>query len=127
MIAFDTNYLVRHIVQDDAKQSQKVKSILQSEIREDRTIRLFDSVILETAWVLQTVYGIDRAALAEIVEELLDDAAFSFDSTSRLRSTVEQFRIGKADFADYLILNTARSEGLNLQNFDKRLLQEMRS
>ena len=126
MIAFDTNYLVRHIVQDDKEQCAIVASALEKETREDRSIRIFDLVLLETSWVIQAVYGLNREAWAEVLEELLEDSAFSFDDPTRLRTIIKMYRNGNADFADYLILGTARSEALELKTFDKKLLKEIR-
>jgi len=122
VIAFDTNYLVRHIVQDDEEQCGIVASILEEETQEDRSIRIFDLVLIETSWVLQTVYDLNRNAWAEVLEELLDDSAFIFDDPTRLRTAIRMYRKGNADFADYLILVSARSESLELKTFDKKLL-----
>jgi predicted nucleic-acid-binding protein len=124
VIAFDTNYLVRHIVQDDEEQCAIVASILEKETREDRSIRIFDLVLLETSWVLQAVYGLEREAWAMVLEELMNDSAFSFDDPTRLRSMIKMYRKGSADFADYLILGSARAEALELKTFDKKLLKE---
>jgi predicted nucleic-acid-binding protein len=124
VIAFDTNCLVRHIVQDDEEQCAMVASLLEKEAREDRSIRIFDLVLLETSWVFQTVYGLDKEAWLEILEDLMDDSAFSFDDPARLRSTIKLYRNGTADFADYLILGSARAEALELKTFDKKLLKE---
>ncbi len=125
MIAFDTNYLIRHIVQDDEEQCAIVASILEQETREDRSIRIFDLVLVETSWVLQAVYDLNREAWAEILEELLEDSAFCFDDPTRLRTVIKMYRKGNADFADYLILGTARTEALELKTFDKKLLKEI--
>ena len=125
MIAFDTNYLVRHIVQDDEEQCAIVASVLEKETQEDRSIRIFDLVLVETSWVLQAVYDLNREAWAEILEELLDDSAFCFDDPTRLRKVIKRYRKGNADFADYLILGTARDEALELKTFDKKLLKEI--
>ncbi|MDE0767659.1 MAG: hypothetical protein OSB19_04650 [Opitutaceae bacterium] len=125
MIAFDTNYLVRHIVQDDEEQCSIVASVLASEAQGERAIRILDLVMLETSWVLQAVYGFDRKAWVQIIEELLEDSAFSFDDPVRLRAIIKKYRKGKADFADYLIVETARSEALELKTFDKKLLKEI--
>ena len=110
MIAFDTNYLVRHIVQDDEEQCAIVATELANEIKKERSIRIFDLVLMETSWVLETVYGFDRVAWAQVLEELLDDSAFSFDDPGRLCTTIKVYRQGRAGFADYLIAETARSE-----------------
>lgn len=125
MIAFDTNYLIRHIVQDDEEQCAIVASILEQETREDRSIRIFDLVLVETSWVLQAVYDLNREAWAEILEELLEDSAFCFDDPTRLRRVIKMYRKGNADFADYLILGTARTEALELKTFDRKLLKEI--
>ena len=125
MIAFDTNCLVRHIVQDDEEQCAIVASVLENETKEDRSIRIFDLVLIETSWVLQAVYGLDRNAWAEILDELLDDSAFSFDDPTRLRTVVKMYNNGNTDFADCLILGSARSESLELMTFDKKLLKEI--
>jgi predicted nucleic-acid-binding protein len=125
VIAFDTNYLIRHIVQDDEEQCAIVASILEQETREDRSIRIFDLVLVETSWVLQAVYDLNREAWAEILEELLEDSAFCFDDPTRLRTAIKMYRKGNADFADYLILGTARTEALELKTFDKKLLKEI--
>lgn len=126
MIAFDTNHLVRHIVQDDVEHCRAVALLIQQEAAENRTVRIFDIVLLETSWVLESVYQFDREAWAQVLGELLQDSAFSFDDPGRLRRCLQQFVSGKADFADYLILHTAESETLQLKTFDKTLLKEMR-
>lgn len=125
MIAFDTNHLVRHIVQDNPAQCEEVNLILKSEAMEDRTVRIFDLVLLETLWVLQSIYDLDRQAWSEILEDLLDDAGFSFDDPNRLRAALDHYRSGTADFADYLIWVRAKAEGLELRTFDKKLLKEI--
>lgn len=125
MIAFDTNYLVRHIVQDDPAQCRAVAATVKRESKEGRSIRIFDLVLLETHWVLRSVYGFDRQAWSEVLEELLDDSIFSFDDSTGLRWALEHYRKGKADFADYLLLNRSMSEHLQLKTFDIRLQKEL--
>lgn len=125
MIAFDTNHLVRHIVQDDPTQCRAVVAILEREAGQDNPVRILDLVLMETAWVLESVYSFDRKAVAHVMGELLEDSAFSFDDPDRLRLVLKRFKAGKADFSDYLILSVAESEGLKLETFDKRLRKEL--
>ena len=125
MIAFDTNYLVRHIVQDDKEQSRLVSEILESETQQGRSIRIIDLILMETAWVLETVYGFDRNAWSQVLSELIEDSAFCFDDSARLRRVLKQFSEGKADFSDYLIFSVVDSEGLKLKTFDKTLRKEL--
>jgi predicted nucleic-acid-binding protein len=125
MIAFDTNHLVRHVVLDDPAECRAVAAILDRETRQNRAIRLHDLVLLETVWVLESVYSFDRAALAHVLEELLEDSVFVFDDSKRLRRVLHNFRNGKADFSDYLIHSVAAAEGLKLETFDKKLRKEL--
>ena len=124
-IAFDTNYLVRHIVQDDAAQCRIVSESVVIESKENRSIRILDLVALETSWVLQSCYAFGREALVEVFEELLHDSAFRFDDPNEMRAALNFFRKGEADFADYLIFGAAKSHGCELRTFDQRLLAEL--
>lgn len=125
MIAFDTNHLLRHVLQDDPKQCAHVASLMESAKATDQKIHLFDLVLMEACWVLQSSMGFDRAGWSHILNSLLEDPIFSYDDSSRLWRTLERYRNGKADFDDYLILGHSESIGANLQTFDKKLKKEI--
>ena len=125
MIAFDTNHLLRHVLDDDPKQSEKVRSLIDTAEKGDLPILLLDLVLMETCWVLQSVMGFDRPDWCHVLEQLLNDPAFCFDDPTRLWKTLDRYRSGKADFDDYLILGHAESVGAKLETFDKKLRQEL--
>lgn len=125
MIAFDTNHLLRYILQDDPKQSPHVASLAKSAAAADEPIHLFDLVLMETCWVLQSCMRVDREGWACILYELLQDPLFSYDNSPRLWRTLEKYRRGKADFSDYLILGYAESIGAKLETFDRKLKKEL--
>lgn len=52
MLAIDTNVVVRLIVNDDAKQASIARALIEKE-----TVFVSLTVLLETAWVLQSAYG----------------------------------------------------------------------
>ena len=126
MITFDTNYLVRHIVQDDPDQCRTVSQDIAREAVAGRTILILDIVLLETVWVLESIYGFDRKAVVSVLSELLEDSAFSFENPGRIKLSLDKFSSGKADYADYLIVAVAESKGLEIQTFDKKLRKELR-
>ncbi len=65
MIAFDTNLLVRIAVNDDLKQAELAEQLLDSnEVFVPRT------VLLETEWVLRSVYKKSRTELLNISKML---------------------------------------------------------
>ena len=121
MIAFDTNHLLRHVLDDDPKQCKRVRSLIDAAEEADQRIHLLDLVIMETCWVLQSVMGFDRNGWCHVLEQLLQDPAFRFDDAGRLWKTLDRYRTGKADFDDYLILGQAETMGARLETFDRKL------
>lgn len=125
MIAFDTNHLLRHVLGDDPKQCAHVSALIESAERAEEQIHLFDLVLMEACWVLQSGMGFDRDGWSCILDDLLQDPAFSFDDPNRLWKALDRYRSGKADFDDYLILGHSESIGAKLETFDKKLRKEM--
>ena len=58
MTAVDTNLVVRLLTQDDRKQAAIASAVFATE-----EVWIAKSVLLETAWVLETVYGFDVTAI----------------------------------------------------------------
>lgn len=60
MIAFDTNALIRMLIEDDARQATIVKNtVIQVETRNGQ-ILVLSEVLIETVWVLESVYKCTR-------------------------------------------------------------------
>lgn len=125
MIAFDTNHLLRHVLQDDPKQCRTVATLLVEQHIEGNGVLLLDLVIMETCWVLTKVYGFDASAWVHVMESLLSDSGFTFQDASMLRRTLTLYQAGKADFNDYLILASAQSQGATLETFDQKLRRSL--
>jgi predicted nucleic-acid-binding protein len=125
MIAFDTNHLLRHILQDDAKQCAHVAKLLKTQGAGGGKIHLLDLVLMETCWVLQSVYELDREGWCGVLAALLSDAAFGFDDSPRLREALTHYREGAAEFDDYLILTHAQAIGAKLETFDRKLKKSL--
>ncbi len=66
MIAVDTNVLVRVLTADHPKQVAAARSLFETE-----TIWIAKTVLLETGWVLRSVYGFDDMAISEAFRKLL--------------------------------------------------------
>ncbi len=124
MIAFDTNYVVRHLVQDDAQQCAVVLSTMQKESDQGRNIVLYDIVLCETLWVLSAVYQATRRDLIIALKALKNESIFLFENPERVESALLRFEMGSADFADYLILEIGKEKNLELKTFDKKLRKE---
>ncbi|WP_024537207.1 PIN domain-containing protein [Comamonas badia] len=125
MIGFDTNVLVRLLVNDDTAQAQAVRELLEPINDTPEAVLLSDLVIVETLWVLKGRYGQDRAALAGVVDLLLSVKTFAFEDRPTLEQAVTAFRSGKAGFADCLIAVRNRRLGCeHTVSFDKALARQ---
>jgi predicted nucleic acid-binding protein len=116
MLAIDTNIVVRYLTADHPEQSPKAKALIESE-----DVFVCTTVLLETEWVLRSVYGFTAAqivkslaAFAGLPRVTLEDAA--------LAAKALDWTLKGMDFADALHLAKAR-ECDGFASFDRRLVR----
>jgi len=125
MIALDTNVLVRYLVEDDEAQSRRAMKLIEATIAREEELFISDVVMCETVWVLSSAYRFSRIEIADALAGLLRARSVVFTSTDRLARSLEAYRNGKGDFADYLIRELARAVGADtVATFDRSLLKE---
>ena len=66
MTAVDTNVVVQLLTQDDPKQAAAAKSLFAA-----GPIWIAKTVLLETGWVLRSLYGFDEVAIRDALTKLL--------------------------------------------------------
>ena len=66
MLAVDTNVVVRLLTQDDPKQTAAARSLFATE-----QIWIAKTVLLETGWVLRSLYGFEDGAIRDAFAKLL--------------------------------------------------------
>ena len=76
MVAVDTNVLVRFLVDDDPDQSRAARALFASE-----AVWIPKTVILETNWVLCSLFGLTDVEVARALSRLL-----SVEGTCRSRT-----------------------------------------
>lgn len=98
MIAFDTNLLVRLAVNDDEEQAEIAENLLtENEVFISRT------VLLETEWVLRSVYKNSREEIALYFENVLITENISVENALEVNHALNWYKLG-ADFADAMHL-----------------------
>ena len=117
MRAVDTNVLVRLLARDDAKQ------LASAEVFVRAGAWVSQLVLMETVWVLDSVYEVQPAQIADGVEMLLDHNELVVQDALLVSAALEQYRNHpELGFSDCLILETARAAGhVPLGTFDRRL------
>jgi len=115
--AADTNVLVRLIARDDPKQVAAAERFVAP------GAWISHLVLVETTWVLESVFELGRAQIATAVEMLLDHDRLTVQDADVVRSAVEQLRRNPSvGFSDCLILGVARKAGhLPLGTFHRQL------
>ena len=65
MISLDTNALVRMLIEDDEDQFQAVRKVISLVEKNSRQILLLSEVLMETIWVLESIYQCTREDISE--------------------------------------------------------------
>ena len=117
MRAVDTNILVRLVTRDDAKQVKAAESFVAA------GAWISHVVLVETLWVLESVYELDAEQQATAIDMLLNHANLTLQDPDVVTAALAHFRRRPSlGFSDYLILAIARKAGhLPLGTFDRDL------
>jgi predicted nucleic-acid-binding protein len=118
MIAVDTNVLVRVVMGDDAPQTAASLRVLQG----GEPVLLLNSVLLETAWVLKSVYEVPPDEIAAVLHDVMCIPMVMLESPATLEA-VAWYREGM-DFADAIHLAGAASRCEKLLTFDAAFVRK---
>ncbi|MFL6194816.1 MAG: PIN domain-containing protein [Thermoanaerobaculia bacterium] len=123
MRGLDTNILLRAILEDDPEQSPIAARILTEAQERGERLHVSVTVLCELLWTLRgRPYRFDRAALADLLDSLLTDELFEIQDRDLVVGALNDFRQGRADFADYLIGWQDRKAGcLETLTFDRKM------
>lgn len=125
MIAADTNFVVRLLVEDDSAQLREVHAILAEARATAEECLITDIVLCELTWVLEGAYRASRADVLAAVQALLSDSLFGFEDRNRVLRALDLFEVGRADFSDYLLGVVATDRGARTTfTFDRALRGE---
>ena len=100
MIGLDTNVLVRYFTRDDEAQWQQAGGI----INHADSCFVSNVVLCELVWVLSgKSYQYSLTEILDTLELILQSDKFEFTNRTVIYQAIKLTRLGKADFADYLI------------------------
>jgi predicted nucleic-acid-binding protein len=117
MRAVDTNVLVRLITRDDTEQTASAESFVA------RGAWVSHLTLVETTWVLDSVYGLGHAQIAKAVEMLLSHRDLVLQDPDVVQAALAHYRKRpRLGFSDGMVLEVARKSGhLPLGTFDRQL------
>jgi len=115
MIAFDTNLLVRLAVNDDIKQAKIAEDLINS-----NEVFISRTVLLETEWVLRSVYKKSRKDILSYFKAILITQNLIVENEVEIVHALNWYQLG-ADFADAIHLCIC-GESI-LHTFDSKFCQ----
>ncbi len=127
MIAFDTNLVVRLLVDDDAAQFERVTGLVEACAARNEPILLTPIVLAEVEWVLESRYRVPRRKVRESLVALLDQPPFFCADRAPLLEALADPRSARYELADLLIGVHAASAGASsTYTFDRALRRNPR-
>ena len=121
MKALDTNVLVRFLVRDDKKQAEIVYRLFKRAESKNEPFFVPLLVVLETIWILESVYEIPREEIRGSLQKLLLMPILIFEAQSVLQRTLSSAQTNKIDLADLLIAHSAKFSNCDgVLTFDKK-------
>jgi predicted nucleic-acid-binding protein len=108
------------LVRDDDEQGRRAEALF----RQSSGVWIALVVLVETVWVLRSAYKFERNAIARVIRALLHAEGVLVEEEQLAQSALTSFEAGTADFADYVIVESARcANALPLWTFDEKLLR----
>ena len=124
MIALDANVLIRYIVRDNPEQTDVADALLRGLTAEESGF-LCREVVMETAWVLERVYGFARTEVTNAMLRLTLMGNVITENRADVVNAALAYGQGGPDFADLMILAAAERVGATpLYTFDQKLARE---
>ena len=121
MKAIDTNILVRFLVRDDEKQAGLVYRRFKSAEAKKEALFVPLLVVLETIWVLESVYNEHRNAILDSLNDLILMPVFQFEKPDVIQASIASSRQTSLGIADLLIAYSAKNAGCeSVLTFDEK-------
>jgi predicted nucleic-acid-binding protein len=123
MIGLDTNVLVRYFAQDDPVQSPKATGFIERNLTPESPGFISIVTMVETVWVLERSYGLDREGVGAAIERILQADAFVVEQEREVFIASIALASGLG-FADALIEALGAKAGCShTVTFDRKALR----
>lgn len=110
MIGFDTNVLVRFLMQDDPDQAD-LATVALARLSPAEPGYVCREVLVELVWVLERAYGLPRADVARAIDGLLEARELVIEAADRVAVAADRYRKGGAGFADQMVALAGQAGG----------------
>lgn len=134
MISLDTNVLVRFLLDeseapgrvdaDYVEQRKAAQRLVHGALAAGTRVFLSTIVLCELVWVLRIFYKVQKADVVARLDQLVAATEVVIQDRALVLGALGQYRKGRADFADYLIAESASAAQVEaVYTFDKSALR----
>lgn len=118
MKIIDANIVLRYLLRDNIELHKKAVVIIESN-------RLFlpNEIAAEIVYVLESVYGIPKKEIKEVLTLLFTKENFEFIDKDVILFALRYYAEYNLDYADALLVSYSKIHKAEVLTFDKRLLK----
>lgn len=116
MVMFDANMILRYLLNDNQEMADMAEQYLDAG---DVTVTI--EVIAEVIYVLNGVYSMERAVIAENVKGFLE--LVSCQEMEVLMLALDTYGVRSLDFVDCVLYGYHTVKGIEIATFDGKLLK----
>jgi len=116
MVLFDTNAILRYVLQDNQEMADSVEQQLSNNI-----CFIPVEVVAEIVYVLLKVYNVERKIIAQTVMDIADTDNIRVAQNGVVRYALGIFASTTLDFVDCLLVGYAKEKQYSVFTFDKKL------
>lgn len=120
IVFLDTNVILRHLLQDDVKQSRKATDFLKTVEEGNVAVVTSDTVIFESVFLLERHYHRDKKDIRDALLSILDMPGIVLQRKKNFKRVFELYIEHNIDFADaYHVALMERMALKQIASFDQ--------
>lgn len=116
MIIIDTNIILRYLLKDSEKLSEKAIEII-----DNNNIYIPTEVIVEASYVLKKIYNVKKEMIYKAVKLLIDMEDIEFQNKETIESAFKLYAKESFDIVDCLLFAYNKISNYEIKTFDKKL------
>ena len=115
----DANVILRYLTREPPDQAAAARRLMEAVVAGELALLIEDVILAEVAWTLRSFYRLDRAAIADALDEMLSvDGIVPADPS--LRDAIAIYRDRNVKLVDALLAAKALGNGeAELWSFDR--------
>ena len=114
----DSNFIIRHLVQDDPVHAGKASSLFEASDRGTIRLVLLQTVLSECVFVLESFYKRPRTKIAGVLAELISSPGIELDDREIMLIALEHYGRTKIHFVDCTLAAYAARRNWPVASFD---------